>query len=68
MQTAVDFIIDQLINSDDKIDLQSILYQAKVLEKDQIVSAFMDGNNYYLNVESVKPDANGYYNFKYHKP
>lgn len=68
MQTAVDFIIDQLLNSDDKIDIQTILYQAKVLEKDQIISAFLDGSNYYRNVESVKPDAVGYYEFKYHKP
>lgn len=68
MQTAVDYIIDQLLKPEGDIDWQTILYKAKVIEKDQIKDAYITGSNYYRNAESVKPDAEAYYNFTFHKP
>jgi hypothetical protein len=68
MQTAVDYIIEQLLKPTGEIDLQIILYHAKLIEKDQIIDAFITGSNYNRNSKNTKSDAESYYNFLYHKP
>jgi hypothetical protein len=65
-QTAVEWLIDQLIPKDQHEGIMDIIEEAKQMEKEQIMNAHLTGLIHPLEIEATK-QAEQYYNETYGK-
>lgn len=61
-QTAVEWFIQQIFKTDNDMNIDKMIYQAKEMEKQQIIDAYLQGDedSHYLNNRDRMGE--GYYN------